>query len=121
MKELTKAEEQIMQALWKVGSGATRDIIAQLPTPKPAYTTVATFLKIMEEKGFVSKKQIGNVYLFKPTIKKEDYSEKLLTQFAKKYFDGSMKKMVSFFIDSNNLSLKDFEELQEIYNKKLEK
>lgn len=121
MKELTKAEEQIMQSLWKIGSGATRDIIKQLPKPKPAYTTVATFLRILGEKGFVHKKQIGNVYLFHPAIKKEEYSEKFLTQFARKYFDGSMKKMVSFFIDKKNLSLKEFEELQALYNKEKEK
>lgn len=118
MKELTKAEEQIMRALWKIEKGATRDIIANLDGPKPAYTTVATFLKILEEKGFVRKEQIANVYLFYPEVSKDAYAEKFLKHFARKYFEGSVKKMVSFFIDKRNISLKEFEDLQLYYKKK---
>lgn len=121
MKELTKAEEQIMQVLWDIEKGATRDIIEKLPKPKPAYTTVATFLKILEKKGFVRKEKIASVYLFYPDVKKEDYSEMFLDRFAKKYFDGSMKKMVSFFIDKENLSLQDVEDIQKYYKKRNKK
>ena len=118
MKELTKAEEQIMQVLWQRGKSVVRDIISDLEAPKPAYNTVATFLKILEKKGFVGREPVANAYFYFPLVEKKDYTEKFLGSFAERYFGGSVKKMVSFFIDNNDITLKEFEELQQHFKDK---
>ena len=121
MKELTKAEEQIMQVLWKKGKGIVRELIEELPEPKPAYNTIATFLKILEKKGFVSRKAIANTYEYFPLVKKSIYTEQFMKNFMGKYFDGSVKQMMSFFIEKNDIGLEEYEELQQLLSKKTTK
>ena len=107
-----------MRVLWKQEKCLVRDIINKLPDPKPAYNTVATFLKILEKKGFVDRKAIANTYQYFPVVEKSKYTDQFLKGFAEKYFDGSLKKMMSFFIEKNNLDLNEFEEIQKLLNKK---
>jgi predicted transcriptional regulator len=121
-KELTKAEEQIMQILWKSEKAFIKDILEQFDDPKPAYTTVATIVKILEKKGFVSYKAYGNAFQFYPLVSKDDYSKTHMNSIFKRYFKSSIKDVVSFFADNNKVNLTDIDEaikvLTELKNKK---
>jgi predicted transcriptional regulator len=121
-KELTKAEEQIMQILWKSEKAFIKDILEQFDDPKPAYTTVATIVKILEKKGFVSYKAYGNAFQFYPLVSKDDYSKTHMNSIFRRYFKSSIKDVVSFFADNNKVNLTDIDEaikvLTELKNKK---
>jgi BlaI family transcriptional regulator, penicillinase repressor len=110
-KPLTKAEEQIMQALWKIEKGFTKDIIDTLPEPKPHYNTVSTILKILQDKEFVVSESIGKSHLYKPRVKKEVYSKQSMKQLVKGYFNGSFSNMLSFFAKEKDISASDLEEI----------
>ena len=110
-KTLTKAEEQIMQVLWSVGKGFSRDILEALPQPKPHQNTVGTILKILQDKGFVGANLIGRNHEYYPLVSKEEYSKSSLKSFAKSYFDGSYSNMVSFFVKEKSLSVEELEKL----------
>ncbi|WKZ58191.1 MAG: BlaI/MecI/CopY family transcriptional regulator [Cyclobacteriaceae bacterium] len=119
MRELTKAEDQIMQILWKLEKAFVKDIIDHLPDPKPAYNTVSTIIRILETKGFVGHKAYGKTHEYYPLIAKEKYTRFYLNTMLKGYFGGSFQNLVSFFAKENNLSAKELEELlKEINTKK---
>ena len=111
MKTLTKAEEQVMQALWKVREGFIRDILDALPAPKPHQNTVATLLKILVEKGFAAIRVIGRQHQYYPLVSKAAYSKSSLKNMIKNYFSGSYTEAVSFMVQENGLSLDELEEL----------
>lgn len=111
MKELTKAEEQVMQVLWKLEKGFVHDIIDQLPEPKPAYNTISTIVRILEKKEFVAHKAYGKTHEYYPLISKKDYSGFYLNNFVKGYFGDSFQNLVSFFAKENNLSLGEVDTL----------
>ena len=110
-KPLTKAEEQIMQALWQIGQGFTKDIIDALPKPKPHYNTASTILKILMEKEFVVAESIGKSNLYKPKVKKETYSKQSMKQLVKGYFGGSFAGMLSFFAKEKDISIEELEKI----------
>ena len=112
MKKLTKAEEQIMQVLWELEKGFVNDIISRLPDPKPAYNTVSTIVRILEQKGFIAHKAYGRTYEYFPLVQKEDYSREYLNNFTRNYFSNSYKALASFFANTENLSLKELEEIK---------
>jgi len=120
MKDLTKAEEQIMQILWKISKGFVNDIIEQMPEPKPAYNTVSTIVRIMETKGFVKHKAYGKTHEYYPVLSKEQYTKGFMNRFINNYFSNSYKNMVSFFSKNENLSVKEIEEIIEVLQEKLE-
>lgn len=111
MKTLTKAEEQIMQALWKLNAAFLRDIVDEMPNPKPHQNTVATLLKILVEKEFVQVNVIGRQHEYSPLITKEEYSKKTMKQIVKGYFEGSFSNVVSFMVKENNISVEELESL----------
>lgn len=111
MKELTKAEEEIMQVLWELDSAFVKDIIEQLPEPKPAYNTVSTIVRILQEKGFVGHEAHGKSHKYHPLVSKEAYTKSFMKGFVKKYFSGSYQQMVSFFTKQDDLSLQELEQL----------
>jgi BlaI family transcriptional regulator, penicillinase repressor len=111
MKTLTKAEEQIMQAAWKIREGFIRDIMDALPSPKPHQNTVATILKILVEKEFMGLRVIGRQHQYYPLITKEGYSKASIKNLVKGYFGGSFSDAVSFMVKENSLSLDDLEAL----------
>lgn len=119
MKSLTKAEEQIMQILWDLKEGVVKDVVDGFDEPKPAYTTVATVLSVLEKKGFVACKKIGNVKLFSPEISKKDYTGFQFKSLLSDYFNGSFPKMATFFAKENNLGIKDLEEILKAAEKEL--
>ena len=108
-KVLTKAEEQIMQAIWNLDKAFLRDIVEELPDPKPHQNTVATILKILVEKEFVGVNVFGRMHQYYPLVSKEAYSESTMKNLVKGYFEGSFSNAVSFMVKENNLSLEDLE------------
>jgi len=111
MKTLTKAEEQVMQVLWKLERAFLRDIVEGMPNPKPHQNTVATLLKILVEKEFVSITVLGRQHQYAPLINKEEYSKKTMKQMVKGYFEGSFSNVVSFMVKENNISVEELENL----------
>lgn len=109
MKTLTKAEEQIMQVLWKLEKAFLREIIDVLPNPKPHSNTVATIVKILVEKEFVAINLYGRMHQYYPLISKDAYSKSTIKNFVKGYFEGSFSNAVSFMIKEKNLSVEDLE------------
>ena len=121
MKKLTKAEEQIMEILWELERGFVKDIIKNLPQPKPAYNTVSTIIRILEKKGFVSHRAYGNAHEYFPVINKEEYTKAYLKSIMKNYFSDSFKEMVSFFTSEENMSIEELEELRKMINEEIKK
>ena len=118
-KTLTKAEEQVMQVLWKLGKGFLKEIIETTPDPKPHSNTIATILKILVEKGFVEYSIHGRNNLYKPLISQSEYGKKSVNQLIKGYFDGSPARLVSQFISDRKLSDMELEQLiQQIQSSK---
>lgn len=111
MKELTRAEEDIMQVIWKLNEAFVKDIIDQLPDPKPAYTTVSTIVRILQQKGFVGHEVHSKSHKYYPLISKEAYTRNFMKGFVKRYFSGSYQQMVSFFTKEDDLSLNELEQL----------
>ena len=118
MKILTKAEEQIMQVIWKLDKAFLREIIDELPIPKPHNNTVATIIKILVDKEFVGITLFGRTHQYHPLVSKEAYSKNTMKSFVKGYFEGSFSNAVSFMIKENNLSVEDLEMLLKELKKK---
>lgn len=119
LKELTRAEDQVMQILWQIEKGVVKDILEQMPEPKPAYNTVSTIVRILETKGFVDHKAYGKTHEYFPLISKEKYTKFYLNNMLKGYFNGSFQNLVSFFAQENKMDIKDIEKLlKELKNKK---
>ncbi|NRA93694.1 MAG: BlaI/MecI/CopY family transcriptional regulator [Psychroserpens sp.] len=118
MKQLTKAEEEIMRVLWALEKGNVKDIIEVLPKPKPAYNTVSTIVRILENKGFVDYEKQGKGHIYFPLVQKHDYSNQTINTLVDNYFQGSFKSMVSFFVKKNDVDLKDMEAILKEINKK---
>ena len=113
MKELTKAEEQIMQLLWTLDKAFVKDIIEKMPVPKPAYNTVSTIIRILEKKGFVGHNAYGKTHEYFPLITRKEYTRSFMKNFMRNYFSGSFQEMVSFFAKEDNMSLSDLDELMQ--------
>lgn len=120
MKQLTKAEEEIMQILWHLKKANVKAIINELPEPKPAYNTVSTVVRILESKGFVDYEKEGKGHLYYPLVQKHEYSNQSLHALVDNYFQGSFKSMVSFFMNKNDINLKELESILNEMNKKQE-
>ena len=121
-RQLTKAEMEIMNVLWERGEGmTTHEIIEEYPEPKPAYSTIATFLKILTNKGFIqSRKQEGGgkTFVFTPTISREAYTNRVMKEVKSTFFGNSLKSMLSFFAKQEEVSEKDLQEIMEIIKSK---
>lgn len=121
MKEITKAQEEILKALWHVKEGAISDIRDQLKEPKPAYNTVATVVKVLEKKGFVDHKTFGNMHVYFPVISKIAYGKYKLNETFKGLFNSSPSQIMSAFIANESLSIDDLEELKKMVDRKISK
>ena len=116
---LTKAEMEIMNYLWELGEngGSVRDVLAQYPEPVPAYTTTATFLKILTEKGFVrseKRENEGKTLFFVPTISRDAYRSRVMNEVKNNYFGGSFHSLVSFFIKEEKISPDEMKEIMKM-------
>ncbi|MDD2563114.1 MAG: BlaI/MecI/CopY family transcriptional regulator [Salinivirgaceae bacterium] len=120
MKELTKAEEQIMQIIWKTDGGFVKDIVAEFDDPKPAYNTVSTIIRILETKGFLDHKSFGKTYQYFPLVSKEEYQHGFFKKFINNYFDNSFRGLLSFFSKEGDLSIEEMEEIKKIMQTEIE-
>lgn len=118
MKQLTKAEEEIMQILWQLKKANVKAIIEEFPEPRPAYNTVSTIVRILETKGFVGYEKEGKGHVYFPLIEQQEYSNQSINKLVDNYFQGSFKSMVSFFVKKNDISLKELESVLKEINKK---
>lgn len=116
-KELTKAEEQIMQTLWDMQGGFVKEIIDQLPEPKPAYNTVSTIVRILETKGFVDHESFGKSHKYFPTIQKEEYKKLITGKLLQGYYENSASSMLSFFLEEKKLNMTDLDEIMKLIEK----
>lgn len=108
-QKLTKAEEEIMQVLWEIGEGFLKDIVERMPPPKPHSNTVATLLKILVDKGFVTYTTFGRNNCYRAKIAKTVYGRKSVQQVLKGYFNGSAANLVSQFLEDDKLSVEEME------------
>jgi len=113
MQKLAKREEQIMQAVWQLENAFIKEIIQEMPDPKPHYNTIATMVKILEEKGFLGHEVIGNIFRYYPVISKDGYQKHAMKDIVSQYFDNSYPSMLAFFAKEQKISE---EELNEIIN-----
>ena len=114
IQALTKGEMKVMNILWNLQHGACIAEIQKLfPEPQPAYTTIATFLKIMEQKGFVEKRKgsTGKTYVFSPLLTRERYRRMVMDDVKDTFFGGSVKSLVSFFAEEDQLTQEDINEI----------
>ena len=118
---LTRAEEEVMQILWQLEKGMVHDILSKFPDPKPAYNTVSTIVRILEQKGFVGHKAYGRTHEYFPVISKALYTKSSLKGFMTNYFGNSYKSLVSFFANEGKLSMKELEEIQATIHEEIRK
>ena len=112
MKEITKAQAEILKALWKIKEGAVSDVLDALQDSKPAYNTVATVIKVLEKKEYVSHKTFGKTNVYYPLVTEKEYAKFVLKDTAKGFFNDSLNQMVSFFVKNKDLSINELEELK---------
>ena len=121
MKEITKAQEDILKALWKINEGAVSDVLDALPEPKPAYNTVATVIKVLEKKGYVSHKTYGKTNVYFPVVSRKQYAQHILKDTYKGLFNGSLNQMVSYFVKNKEVSINELEELKTMLEEEISK
>lgn len=120
MKDLTKAEEQIMHILWNIKKGFVNDIMESLPEPKPAYNTVSTIVRILEKKGFVDHNAYGKTHEYFPLVSKDKYTKSFMKGFVESYFSNSYQNMVSFFSKNEDMTTKEIEEIIKILQEQVD-
>ncbi|MFD2035955.1 BlaI/MecI/CopY family transcriptional regulator [Belliella marina] len=111
MRNLTRAEEQVMQILWEAEKGFVKDLLERMTEPKPAYNTVSTIIRILERKGFVQHKAYGKSHEYYPIVSKDEYRSHSIKNLLSGYFGGSFTKMASFFAKDENLNIKELEKI----------
>ena len=116
MKELTKAEEQVMQILWDMEKGFVKDLLEKFPEPKPAYNTVSTICRILENKGFTAHKAYGKSHQYYPLVSREEYTSQYLNNMVDSYFGNSIEQLVSFFSRENKVNIIEAEKIIELMN-----
>lgn len=111
MKDLTKAEEEVMRILWRIEKGFIKDILAEFPDPKPAYNTVSTIVRILEKKEIVAYTAFGKAHQYYPLLSQQDYTSGTLNSLLSNYFDGSVSKLLSFFARDKKLSTQELNDI----------
>ena len=114
MQKLAKREEQIMQACWHLGKAFIKEIIAELPDPKPHYNSVATMVRILEEKGFLGHETFGNTFQYYPVVSKEAYQNQAFDDIVRKYFNNSYPRMLAYFAKEQKISREELNEILEL-------
>jgi BlaI family penicillinase repressor len=117
IKDLTRAEEQIMQVLWTLEKGFVKDVLDVLPEPKPAYNTVSTIIRILETKGFVDHNAFGKSHEYYPVVSKEEYKNFAADKLLSGYFDNSVNRILSFFVNKEKINLKEADEIMKLIEK----
>ena len=121
MKDLTKAEEQIMQVLWKIKKGFVNDVLEHFPNPKPAYNTVSTIIRILERKKYIGHTAYGKSHEYYPLVSKNEYTNSYFNGMMKNYFSNSYQSLVSFLANDKNLSIQDMEDIKKLMEDEIDK
>ena len=121
IKELTRAEEQVMQELWQIERGFVNEILEHFPEPRPAYNTVSTIVRILERKGFVGHHAFGKTHQYYPLVRKKEYTRNYFRGFMSNYFGNSYKALASFLTSDKNISIKELEEMKRLMEKEIQK
>ena len=121
MKELTRAQEEILKAIWEVENGAVSDILEKLPEPKPAYNTGATVVKVLERKGYVGHRTFGKTNVYYPLVSGKEYAQHIVREAFTGFFKGSINQMVSPLIKNRDISLAELEELEQMLESEISK
>ncbi|WP_442589856.1 BlaI/MecI/CopY family transcriptional regulator [Pedobacter sp. AW31-3R] len=116
IKDLTKAEEQIMQIVWQIEKGFVKDVMNLLPEPKPAYNTVSTIIRILEVKGFIGHEAYGKSHQYHPLISREEYKRYATEKLLGNYFENSVESMFSFFVKEEKMDINDLDEILKMIN-----
>ncbi|MDQ7949968.1 MAG: BlaI/MecI/CopY family transcriptional regulator [Pedobacter sp.] len=111
MRELTKAEEQVMLILWEIQEGTVKEVMDQMELPKPAYNTVSTVIRVLEGKGFVDHKAIGNTHIYFPLISEDQYKHFAFDKVMNNYFENDYQRLVSFLVKEKNMDMEELDEL----------
>jgi len=117
---LTRAEEEVMQILWEIGEGLVHDVLDRLPDPKPAYNTVSTIIRILEQKGFAGHKAYGRTHLYFPLVEKKEYTRSYFKNMVSGYFGNSYKALASFFAGEEDLKIQELEEIRKLIDQEIE-
>lgn len=121
MKEITKAQEDVLKAIWETETGAVSDILARLPDPRPAYTTVATVIKVLERKGYVAHRTYGKTHVYYALINRKDYANNIIKEAYTGFFNSSLNQLVSPFIKNKDIRISELEELKKMLESEIEK
>jgi len=121
MKEITKAQEDILKAIWDIENGAVGDVVDILPEPKPAYNTVATVIKVLEKKGYLAHKTYGKTNVYYAVITKKEYAHHVVKEAFTGLFNGSLNQMVSSFVKNKDISINELEELKQMLETEINK
>ena len=119
MKQLTKAEEQVMQYLWALGKAFLKDLVESFPEPRPAYTTVSTVIRVLVKKGFIGYKTHGKIHEYFPLVKREEYLREQFEEVAQDYFSGSLAKLASFLTRDKDLDIDELEQIRRIIDEQI--
>ena len=119
MKELTKAEEQVMQYLWKLEKAFLKDIVEQFPEPKPAYTTISTVIRVLVKKGFIAYNTYSKVHEYYPVISKSEYFKNHFRGIVKNFFNDSVSHFASFFTEDEEMSISELEQIKKMVEQKI--
>jgi predicted transcriptional regulator len=111
MKHLTNREEELMELFWQKGPSYVKEIVDELPEPKPHYNTISTIVRGLEEKGFLGHEQFGNTYRYLAVISREEFSRNTIQNMVGKYFNQSYASVVSMFVEEENISIEEIKEL----------
>lgn len=121
VRDLTRAEEEVMQILWDLGEGVVHDILERFPEPRPAYNTVSTIIRILENKGFVHHRAYGRTHVYSPIISKKEYTKSYFRSMVANYFGNSYKSLASFFTKEESLSIEELEAIQKLIGEEIKK
>jgi len=121
MKEITKAQEEVLKVIWEIGNGAVADVLDNFPEPKPAYNIIATVIKVLEGKGYVGHRTYGKTHVYYPLVSREEYANHVVKEAFTGLFNGSLHQMVSPFIKNRSISINELEELRQMVESEIEK
>ncbi len=117
MEKLTHQEETVMLYIWQLKECVVKDIVNEMDDPKPPYTTVASVVRNLEQKGYLNSKKYGNVWVYSPRIKEDDYKKVFMSSVVKSYFENSYKELVSFFVKEEKISPEELKEIMQMIEK----
>lgn len=117
LEKLSHQEEEAMQAVWKVGEGSVKQFLENMVSPGTPYTTLASTIKNLEKKGFVTSRMIGNAYIYQPAVSEDEYKKKFMSGFVRDYFANSYKELVNFFVEEKKLSASELKEIINLIEK----